>query len=145
MPARVGLCVHPGGCVSGGRVFGLCVLGCVACWPCDLCNACWDTQPPCGQTDTCKNITFPQLLLWPVKCHFVSNFPHQLVWWNMETCHRKYMRKALPYRPIKWWELPGPKAISFIPGCETFVGILDSLKQTLNSLESSEIIRSKSS
>ena len=28
--------------------------------PCPI--ACWDT-PPCGQTDTCKNITFPQLLL----------------------------------------------------------------------------------
>ena len=27
-------------------------------------NACWDTPPPPrGQTDTCKNITFPQLLL----------------------------------------------------------------------------------
>ena len=24
---------------------------------------CWDTPPSCGQTDTCKNITFPQLLL----------------------------------------------------------------------------------
>ena len=22
------------------------------------CNASWDTHPPCGQTDTCKNITF---------------------------------------------------------------------------------------
>ena len=71
-PGGGGLCVHPGGCVSGGRVFGVCVLGCVACWPCDLYKACWDTQPPCGQTDTCKNITFlPQALLWAVKCHFV--------------------------------------------------------------------------
>ena len=24
---------------------------------------------PCGQTDTCENITFPQLLLWTVKTH----------------------------------------------------------------------------
>ena len=45
----------------------------------------------------------------------------------------------------KIWELPGPKAISFSPGCETFVGILDSLKQTWNSLETSESEISKSS
>ena len=42
------------------------------------------------------------------------------------------------------WELPGPKVISFSPGCETFVGIFDSLKQTWNSLETSgsEIFKS---
>ena len=154
-----GLCVHPGGCVSRGRMFGVCVqgvCGLLAMWPVCGLLAMWPVQgtlgytatlPRRGQTDTCKNITFlPQLLLWAVKMSFcVSNFPHQLAWWNMETCHRKYMRKAPPCRPINWWELPGSKAISFIPGCETFVGILDSLKQTLNSLESSEIIRSKSS
>ena len=29
---------------------------CKACWD-TTCKACWDTTP-CGQTDTCKNITF---------------------------------------------------------------------------------------
>ena len=24
----------------------------------------WEVYTPCGQTDTCENITFPQLLLW---------------------------------------------------------------------------------
>ena len=28
-----------------------------------LSTACWDTPPPCGQTDPCENITFLQVLL----------------------------------------------------------------------------------
>ena len=40
---------------------------CKACWD-TTCNACWDTIP-CGQTDTCKNITFANFVLmtnWPL-------------------------------------------------------------------------------
>ena len=48
LPARRGVCL-PGGCWSGG------------CLP-----AGGGPGRGCGQTDTCENITFPQLLLWTV-------------------------------------------------------------------------------
>ena len=40
--------------------------------PCHVC-------PTCGQTDACENITFPQLLLWTVKCRVVISVLHDFV------------------------------------------------------------------
>ena len=37
------------------------------------------TPPPCGQTDTCKNITFPQQLLRTVK---IPVNPPKLIYFN---------------------------------------------------------------
>ena len=56
-----GVCpgVFVGGCLPdrGGGVCprGICLGGCT---------------PPCGQTDTCENIFFPQLLLWTATSQF---------------------------------------------------------------------------
>ena len=36
---------------------------------------------PCGHTDTCENITFPQLLLWTV-VNLGSSFPVWIHYWN---------------------------------------------------------------
>ena len=52
-----------GGCVSRGSVCpeGVCVQrGCVSRGSIPACNG---ADTPYGQTDTCKNITFPQVLL----------------------------------------------------------------------------------
>ena len=51
LPGRGDVCLAGKGCLPGGR-----------CLPGRGC-----TPPPCGQTDTCENITFPQLLLRTVK------------------------------------------------------------------------------
>ena len=50
-----------GGCLSGG---GVCLRGCVCPGMC--------TPSPCGQTHTCENITFPQLLLRTVNIRVPS-------------------------------------------------------------------------
>ena len=57
-------CMPKGGCVClwGCLPRGVCLLGC--------------TPPPCGQTDTCKNITFPHLLLRTVN---ISQFVGLLI------------------------------------------------------------------
>ena len=49
-----------GVCLGGVCPGGVCLGGCLP-------REC--TPPPRGQTDTCENITFPQLLLWTVKSY----------------------------------------------------------------------------
>ena len=78
LPEVVCICLGegylPGGCVSGQ---GVSAWGCVwpggVCLPRGLClvmgvcdSARGGVCTPAGQTDTCENITFPQLLLWTV-------------------------------------------------------------------------------
>ena len=86
-----GVSTWPGGCLPSqgvsawpGRVYltggclpvqgNVCVAQGMSAWPGVVCLArgCLPgqggcTPPPCGQTDTCENITFPQLLLRTVK------------------------------------------------------------------------------
>ena len=72
-----GGCVVPGGCLPGGYI--------------PACN--WADPPPCGQTDTCENITFANfvyrrkksntllyILVWDVL--FVLNVWVQISLWN---------------------------------------------------------------
>ena len=63
-----GGCLPKWGCLPG-RGGGVCLVGEGGICPggCLPDTGWWCTPPPCGQTDTCENITFPQLLLRTVK------------------------------------------------------------------------------
>ena len=74
--AWLGVCLVLGGClvwgVPGPR--GCLVLGNTWSWGCGI-PACTEEDPPCGQTDTCKNITFATSL----RTVIISGGPFEVV------------------------------------------------------------------
>ena len=83
----------PVGCVPSAAV-AICWVGCLprGCLPGGLPGGC--TPPPCGQTDTCENITFPQLLLRMVKnWRTISPFTDTPVWTSGDVCPRFQSQK----------------------------------------------------
>ena len=54
---------HSGGFAFGGLPIGVSAYRWGVCLPMVL----WEDMPPLCHTDTCENITFPQLRLWTVK------------------------------------------------------------------------------
>ena len=49
-------------------------LGCIPPLGHETCDACWEANLPCEQTDRCKNITFSQLHLRAVKMTWYAKF-----------------------------------------------------------------------
>ena len=71
------------------------------------------TPPSLGQTDTCKNITFPQLLLWTVtinlgfsrqlRDHDMTRYPYDIVVIHIQ--YYSYTDEYLPTPHLNYWRL----------------------------------------
>ena len=113
--SRMGGCVCFGGVYLGGCLWLGCV--CRGCLPgvCVCPGGCLArgfTPPSCGQTDTSKNITFPQLLLRTVKTK-----PHEIENILMCLLGEGGERKGHSWDPLMTLVLIGTRCVVYLEHC----------------------------